>query len=407
MTEEVKKANHRAPIVLLAASMFRPHPDPETTNLELIDVENYQVVVRKGQFKPGDLGVYIFPDSVVPETEAFAFIWEEYATQEYKDGVSDKPEVPEKRRRITVRKFRKEWSEGLLLPLSEFSIEELLIDRYGKVNMTLPAPGDDVSDILGITHYDPDAEKQSTKGETANAPKVKKRRYPRTLRGWFNFIWRRITFHPNRRDDLTQDVSFHLPVYDVEAYKNYKDALQEGETVVMTEKIHGSNARFICLEGVIYVGSRNQWKAPGTGTVWHKALEQNPWIEEWLKKFPGHALYGEVTPTQAKFTYGCKPGEVKFFVFDIYTPEGTWVSEDDFLAYDFQGLDPRRVPFLYLGPFSQEKLEECSTGPSKVPGASHIREGAVCKPVKERSARGLGRVLLKLVSNAFLEKDSK
>jgi hypothetical protein len=404
VTEEVKKANHRAPVVLLAASMFRPHPDPETTNLELIDVENYQVVVRKGQFKPGDLAVYIQPDSVVPQTEAFRFIWEPYAVATNNGPAAPAYEpVPEKRRRITVRKFRKEWSEGLLLPLSEFSIEELLIDRYGKVNMTLPAPGDDVSDILGITHYDPDsATEGKTKGAQSNAPK---RRRPKTFKGWFFYL---LSFLTRRRfKALTQDVDFHIPAYDVEAYKNHKNALQDGEIVVITEKIHGSNSRFIHLDGVTYVGSHYQWKAPGSGTVWHKALEQNPWIEEWLKKFPGHALYGEVTPTQAKFTYGCKPGEVKFFVFDIYTPEGTWVSEDDFLSYDFQGLDPRRVPFLYLGPFSQEKLEECSTGPSKVPGASHIREGAVCKPVKERSVRGLGRVLLKFVSNAFLEKDSK
>jgi hypothetical protein len=417
MTEE-KKANHRAPVVLLAASMFRPHPDPDTTNLELIDVENYQVVVRKDQFKVGDLAVYIQPDSVVPQTEAFRFIWNDHIGL---DGT-----VPEKRRRITVRKFRGQWSEGLLLPLSDFGTQD---DNYfypygggwdNSVNppvrrVTFPSfnksvvlvPGYDVSELLGITHYDPDADKQSTKGETANAPKVKKRRYPRTLRGWFNFIWRRITFHPNRRDDLTQDVSFHLPVYDVEGYKNYKDALQEGETVVMTEKIHGSNARFICLDGVIYVGSRNQWKAPGTGTVWHKALEQNPWIEEWLKKFPGHALYGEVTPTQAKFNYGCKPGDVKFFVFDIFTPENKWVDFNDFTEYDFRPSDTRRVPFLYFGPFSKEILEDKATGNSLVPGARHIREGVVAKPIVGRHAKGLGRVQLKLVSNKFLEVDGK
>jgi hypothetical protein len=404
MTEEIKKANHRAPVVLITGSMFRPHPDPETTNLELIDVENYQVVVRKGQFAPGDLAVYIQPDSVVPTTAPFEFIWGEHTVLN-PDGLTT--HVPEKRRRVTVRRFRGQWSEGLLLPLKDFTTRELIVGVNGVVNNYLPKAGADVSDVLGITHYDPDADKESTKGETSSGPKVKKRRYPRTLRGWLKFIWRRITFHPSRRDDLTQDVSFHLPVYDVEGYKNYKDALQEGETVVMTEKIHGSNARFICLEGVIYIGSRNQWKAPGTGTVWHKALEQNPWIEEWLRKYEGYALYGEVTPTQAKFNYGCKPGDVKFFVFDIYTPEGKWVDEDDFLNYDFKGLDPRRVPFLYLGPFSQETLNDKSVGGSMVFGSSHIREGVVVKPVKERSAKGLGRVQVKLVSNAFLEKDSK
>jgi len=401
---EIKKANHRAPVVLITEGMFRAHPDPETTNLVLIDVEGYQVVSRKDSFKAGDLAVYIQPDSVVPQTDPFKFIWETYV------GLDGK--VPEKRRRITVRKFRGQWSEGLLLPVTDFwTIDH--IDEHGQPRIFdggghwALLPGYDASFSLGITHYDPDADKESTKGEAANAPKVKKRRYPRTIRGWFNFIWRRITFHPNRRDDLTQDVSFHLPVYDVEGYKNYKDALQEGETVVMTEKIHGSNARFICLEGVIYVGSRNQWKAPGTGTVWHKALEQNPWIEAWLRKYEGYALYGEVTPTQDKFKYGCKPGEVKFFVFDIFTPENKWVDFDHFTEYDFRPADPRRVPFLYLGPFSKEILEEKATGNSLVPGAGHIREGVVAKPIVGRHAKGLGRAQLKLVSNAFLEKDSK
>jgi hypothetical protein len=394
---EIKKANHRAPVVLLTEGMFRAHPDPETANLVLIDVEGYQVVSRKDSFKPGDLAVYVQPDSVVPQTTPFKFIWETYV------GLDGK--VPEKRRRITVRKFRGQWSEGLLLPLSDFTTHELIVGANGVVNNYLPKAGDDVSDVLGITHYDPDADKESTKGETANAPKVKTKKRPKTLKGWFFYI---LAFFTRRRYKvLTQEVGFHLPVYDVEGYKNYKDAIQIGETVVMTEKIHGSNARFICLDGVIYVGSRNRWKAPGTGTVWHKALEQNPWIEEWLRKYEGYALYGEVTPTQAKFNYGCKPGDVKFFVFDIFTPENKWVDFNDFVNYGFRPADGRRVPFLYLGPFTKELLEEKAVGNSLVPGASHIREGVVTKPINERHAKGLGRVQLKLVSNDFLAKDSK
>lgn len=396
MTEEIieKKANHRAPVVLITENMFRPHPDPETTNLVLIDIGGYQVVSRKDSFKPGDLGVYIQPDSVVPQTEPFKFIWETYVGL---DGT-----VPEKRRRITVKKLRGQWSEGLLMPLSDFN---LLIGPHGEVYQYLPAVGEDISDRIGVTHYDPDAGKESTAGETVNAPRVKKSKRPKTFKGWFFYILS--LFTRRRYKVLTQEVGFHIPIYDVEGFKNYKDALQVGETVVMTEKIHGSNARFICLDGVIYVGSRNQWKAPGTDTVWHKALEQNPWIEEWLRKYEGYALYGEVTPTQAKFDYGCKKGEVKFFVFDIYTQDNKWVDFNDFLNYDFRPADSRRVPFLYLGPFDKELLAEKATGNSMVPGAGHIREGVVTKPIHERSARGLGRIQLKLVSNKFLEVDGK
>lgn len=43
-----KKANHQAKVVRIAN--LRPHPDPETTNLELTDIDGYQVVVGKGNF---------------------------------------------------------------------------------------------------------------------------------------------------------------------------------------------------------------------------------------------------------------------------------------------------------------------------------------------------------------------
>ena len=38
---------------------------------------------------------------------------------------------------------------------------------------------------------------------------------------------------------------------------------------------------------------------------------------------------------------------------------------------------------------------------------ANIREGVVITPLIERHVRGLGRLQLKLVSNAYLEKDSK
>lgn len=100
------KANHRADIVRIGTIL--PHPDPDTTNLELILIGEYQVVVRKGEHQIGDLAVYIQPDSVVPQTEPFRFIWEPYQL----DGGA---EVPAKRRRITVRRFRGQFSEGLLM----------------------------------------------------------------------------------------------------------------------------------------------------------------------------------------------------------------------------------------------------------------------------------------------------
>jgi hypothetical protein len=45
-------------------------------------------------------------------------------------------------------------------------------------------------------------------------------------------------------------------------------------------------------------------------------------------------------------------------------------------------------------------------GKSAVDGKT-MREGFVIRPVKERHVRGLRRLILKVVSNSFLEKDSK
>ena len=65
-----------------------------------------------------------------------------------------------------------------------------------------------------------------------------------------------------------------------------------------------------------------------------------------------------------------------------------------------------RVPSLYVG-FFDESVKQLADGPSMVEGTEHIREGVVIRPLVERDARNLGRVQLKIVSNAFLEKDSQ
>jgi len=378
-----KKSNHRVNIVRLGAPRVHTNAD----SLELFDIGGYQVVTKKAQFKEGDLAVYIQPDSVVPQSEAFKFIWENYVGL---DGT-----VPERRRRITVRAFRKEWSEGLLMPLTDFLFNINSNGQFEGLGGTVLHEGDDVSDMLGITHYDPDAGRESTVAETANAPR---RRYPKTLRGWFWFVLYKLGFKGSQKN-LAQEVAFNYPVYDVEALKNFKDVLQPGESVHVTEKIHGSNARFVVVDGLLYAGSRTQWKQRGPN-VWWKAVEQHPEIEEWCTQNQGHVLYGEVVPTQGKgFDYGYSDGNVGFFGFDVLTPAGDWVWPGN-LGF------PLLVPVVSIEEFGPDTLKHAD-GRSLVPGVKHIREGVVIRALKDRSVRGLGRVHLKVVSNAFLEKDNK
>jgi hypothetical protein len=238
---ECKKANHQANVVRLGEP--RVHTNADT--LEIFDFGGYQVVTKKGQFKAGDLAVYIQPDSVVPQTEAFKFIWLRDATPLgfTTPGPMPYAETPDRERRITVRKFRKEWSEGLLMPISDFPAVSGYYDS-GHPDQPLPCvlvrEGDDVSDILGITHWEGDPEVGNIGGDNDSRPK---RTRPRTLKGWFYFILYKLGIKGARKA-LYEELAFDVPKFDVESFKNYNAALKEGERVVITEKIHGSQGRY-------------------------------------------------------------------------------------------------------------------------------------------------------------------
>jgi hypothetical protein len=414
------KANHQANIVRIAEIL--PHTNADT--LEIIPVGEYQVVTKTGQFTPGQLGIYVQPDSVIPQTAPFSFIWQPYLDDLLNNPLACKhensvlchedssvcvkclltdpfhPRVPEKKRRITVRKFRGEWSEGLLLPITDFpGLEVFLgihIDTW---------EGFDVSGALGITHYDPDEE--GTKGENSNAPKLK-RKYPHSFRGWFNFLRRRVRnffrIGPNT-DGSTDNISLNIPVYDVDALKNYPNTFQEGEPVIVTEKIHGSNARYIFMDGIMYAGSRKLWKSASSGCIFRKALKELPWIESWCRAHEGYVLWGEITPTQGEYKYGSD--KTQFFVFDVRTPEGKWLDREHDEAGVLGQLMAQFVPILYQGPYDLEKIKTFVDGQSTVSGAKNKREGIVIKTAKERHQRGVGRCQLKIVSNKFLEGDNK
>lgn len=392
------KSNHRVNVVRIAE--IRKHGNADS--LGLIDIEGYQVVVKLGEYQPGDLAVYVQPDSVVPETAPFAFLWE---------GVESP--VPERKRRITVRKFRGEWSEGLLMPYSDFFGGEQpneLAEGFRKRNKRYPTEGDDVSELLDITHYQPpEPGEQSLPGRHSSR---QNRKWPRSLKGWLYFIAYNLGLgdkYQRKLNGLNSGAPENMPpVYDVEALKNHKNVFVSGEQVVVTEKIHGSNARYVFDGKKMFAGSRQLWKSEISGCVWRQALRDNPWIESWCRANPGWTLYGEVVPTQGGYTYGTKPNEAKFFLFDALSPDDKWIDiRSDEMPDRWLSADNNHyVPLLYQGPYDEAVIRGLVDGPSTVAGAKHIREGVVIRANPPRRAHGLGLVQLKLVSNAFLLKDS-
>lgn len=358
-------------------------------------VGGYQVVIGKDTFKAGDLAVYIQPDSVVPQTEPFRFIWGPYETTSAVAGVPSEASVSAKHRRITVKRLRKEWSEGLLMPLADLGLlgANTYVGKGNQVN-----EGQDVAALIGVTRYVPEVDAEDT-GDQSAAPK---RKHPKTLKGWFFYLLYRLGFKGARKS-FALEVNFKFPEYDVDALKNARrNKFRDGEMVTITEKIHGSNARAVFIlddeknplgPGKLYVGSHYQWKAQGDGIFW-KAVEQHPFIEQWCVQHPGMVLYFEVGPTQKGFRYGCEVGETFAFSYDVFH-----ASRNEWYWPGNVGVEDT-APILYSGPYSDVVVKRFVDGKSVVPKAQHVREGIVIHS-RER------RLKLKVVSNQFYVGESK
>jgi len=408
MTVE-KKENHKTLIVQVTETL----PIKDADKIELVKFGlPYQCVSQKGTFKKGDLAVYIQPDSVVPCTEPFRFIWEPYAqptvwtTDEKGGSVAQVFPIPDKRRRITVRKMRGEWSEGLLLPVSEFP--DLMENRFdGENDLCFFHVGDDVSDVLRVTHYEP----AEDEGQSGFKP-VRKQKRPKTFKGWVFFLLHKLLLRKHQQL-LAQTEDPGYPKYDVDALKSLSRNPFHGSDhdVVITEKIHGSSARYVYLDGVMYVGSRNLWLAPESTGYATAALKANPQIESWCRAHEGFALYGEVTPTQKGFDYGTKKHQ--FWLFDIRSPEGFWLDYEDPKYFLVFSAGIQNVPVLYKGGYKDDIVKLLAEDTKSFAHVAshyrsmpqHIREGIVIKHVKEIPSRK--RYQYKIVNNAFLEKDSK
>ena len=112
--------------------VIRTEAIPGADNIELVHVLGWQCVSKKGEFKEGDLCVYFEVDSILPVHHLFFFM--------------------EKRHyKVKTIKLMKHISQGLVFPvdcLVEFS-------KNQKYSME---EGFDVTNIIGVTKYDPHPE---------------------------------------------------------------------------------------------------------------------------------------------------------------------------------------------------------------------------------------------------------
>lgn len=249
--------------------------------------------------------------------------------------------------RIKVKRLRGVVSMGLLIPAPEGS-----------------QLGHDVAEILGVTHYEPPLQNAKSGGEVESPPP-----------------------------------GLVIPKYDVEHMLRYGYLFKENESVYVTEKIHGANARFVWHNNRMWCGSKNEWKKPWDESLWWTALKQNPWIENYCREHSGDVLYAEVFGNVQSLKYGAKSGHYYVRVFDILR-ENNWLSSTEL----FNIKEIQCVPLLGIYPFNLAALQELAEGTSFIENANHIREGIVVRPIVDRFTNEIGRLQLKLISNAYLEQ---
>ncbi len=192
-----------------------------------------------------------------------------------------------------------------------------------------------------------------------------------------------------------------FPVYtDLEGLRRHPDVLLPGELVVVTEKIHGCNARFLFREGRLWVGSHHTVKKENSEVLWWKVAYQYQ-LQEKLKQVEDIALYGEIYGPVQDLTYGAARDELRLAFFDAKDTRTRQYLPWERFSHLMRELELPLPPLLYEGPW-REELKSMANGQSLISQANHIREGFVVRPIQERWDVRCGRVIFKHVGEEYL-----
>jgi RNA ligase (TIGR02306 family) len=356
-------------LIVKVVSIDNIQPHPNADRLDLAVIAGWNCVVGKDQFKAGDKAIYLPIDSILPpELEGNLF------------PIDSKIKL--KNSRIRTIKIRGAVSQGLVIRPEQVGLEKLPV-------------GTDVKDKLGITKYEP--------------PVVS---VPSGMRGG----------HAVKKKNVNTNFSKYT---DINNFKHYNTLFEPGEEVYVSEKIHGTSSRY----GWFPVEVNTWWKrikkffgflkpyefCYGSRNVQLQSKEYTGYYEKNVyakilkqegfrtKLNEGEAIYGEIVgeAIQKGYTYGCKPGEHRFYAYDAMV-DGKWLDYSQFVSFCFQRNIPR-VPELYVGPFVFELIDNMRKGDSTV-GGQRTREGVVIKPTVEKVSM-VGRKVLKFINDDYLLKE--
>jgi RNA ligase (TIGR02306 family) len=337
-----------------------PMENADALELARIKGTDFVAVVPKGKYSDDELIVYIPEQAILPAwlIEAEGLVRPDGGTS-LAGGTFDESgrKIPN---RLKAIRLRGQLSQGLVFRPDPSRIPELV-------------EGEDYAEQLDIEKY---------------APPV-----PTSLAG---------RAHP----------APGLRAYtDITNIKNAPHVLADGEPVVATEKLHGTNSLWMrTAEGEMIVSSKGvagrqmglletddnaYWKMA-------RAADAERLLAQIAERFPGEdvTLFGEIVGVQ-DLRYGAHGGDLDWRAFDIRV--GDRYLDIDQLNDICQQLNIPQVPLIYEGPYDRARLDELATGREQMTGReTNIREGLVVRPVRERRDDSIGRVIVKFISPKYL-----
>ena len=379
--------------------------------VECAVVGGWTIMVRKGQFHPGSLGIYFEIDSQVPEKEPFMFL-------------------AQKKFKIKTQKYKTPngqfWSQGLLMAPEDFNwymndIRTAIIEMDATNDEGYHAVDNEsrfLTKRLGVTYAV--AEDNARKSGSMDKYKKMAQRRPKLfakkpIRWLMRRNWgKKLLFVLfGKKKDKKNGWPAWVKKTDEERVQNMPWILQNKEPWIATEKIDGTSTTFTMKRGKFgkfdfYVCSRNVvFDKPDKvcfydSNVYLEMAEKYD-IENALKDILKNNPKLEWVTIQGE-TYG--PGiqkrdysatEHKFAAFNFITStEGRWNSlkAKELLSF----YDIPWVPIIdkeFILPDTVEELLDIATDMSVIDGG--MREGLVFRSLD-------GTQSFKAVSNEFLMK---
>ena len=328
-------------------------PIPGADRIEVAQVDGWECVVKKGEFQIGQRIVYVEVDSIMPERPEFEFL-------------------RDRKFRVRTIKLRNQVSQGLVLPMSI-----LPPGYYG--------PDMDVTDILGIKKYDPQAEQERQLLSCMEDNRVKQ--YGRLLQFMMRFRWFRKYFGPKPKK---KGFPAWIVKTDEERIQNktamFEKEKKRGTRFMVTEKIDGQSATYF-LEKIgrkkyeFGVCSRNiRLGKPDNSSYWSIAAKYD--IKSVLTQLIGEhdriVLQGEIIgPGIQKNKY--RVNNYDFYAFNLIFPDRKCTTKE--IAQLLQPFSIKAVPILEEDkalPESIAELVEYAKGTSTLL-TEQKREGVVMR----------------------------